>query len=268
MPTHLGRRKLCPLSRNAWMVGPRNAGLFVAVGILAACARPEVRDTQAPEVAIPSQPPTAAASDTPLSTVEPLSSPQGFVLIPTGVGDAGNFFIYAGSIITLTWESPPSGAARYDFVLTPFESSETVVLGSDLDASDGVSAEWQVPEDVGGSLRGAAHFPDGRLIYSHWSGDVYSGEEPPEGVCTLASGTIGALDVFAEPSMESEAFAYLVPGNYADVLARTVDGWYWIDASTATDTTTGKAATGWGWVAAEYSIELFGPCGEVPLTGP
>jgi len=59
MPTHLGRRKLCPLSRNAWMVGPRSAGLFVAVGILAACARPAMRDTQAPEVAIPSQPPTA-----------------------------------------------------------------------------------------------------------------------------------------------------------------------------------------------------------------
>src|SRR3989304_5842650 len=110
MPTHLGRRKLCPLSRNAWMVGPRSAGLFVAVGILAACARPAMRDTQAPEVAIPSQPPTAAASDTPLSTVEPLASPQGFVLLPTGVGDAGNFFIYAGSLITLTGGSPPSGA--------------------------------------------------------------------------------------------------------------------------------------------------------------
>jgi hypothetical protein len=189
-------------------------------------------------------------------------------MIPSGVGDAGNFFLYAGSILTLTWEDPPAGAARYDFVLSAFESSETVVIGSDLDASDGVTTEWYVPEFVSGSLTGAAVFDDGRVIYSHRSADLYSGIAPPEGTCVLASGTIGALDVFKQPSDASPPFAILVPGEFAKVLERTIEGWYRIDASPAVDRDTGEPVSGMGWVDSRQSIVLFGPCDGVPVTGP
>ena len=157
-------------------------------------------------------------------------------------------------------------AVRYDFLLSVPSTHETIVIGTDVDSMDGVSVQWTVPEGVEASMRAAAYYSDGQVVYSEWSGDVYSGKAPPKNICTLASGTIGALEVYDKPNFILPSFAELIPGQYAQVYERTSDGWYRIDASVAV-VRQGSTASKTGWVFDERSIELFGPCDSIPVTG-
>lgn len=239
---------------------------------------PAIRSTSTPRLlptAIPSESvtthtvdatPTSPASGEFQATVTP-QSPRGFIDLPWGVGDAGNWFLYATSVLTLTWIDPPLLCDQYDFVISESPSEQTVI-GTDLDASDGVSIEWQVPERISeASLRGEAFCGDSSVISSFGSGILYSGDAPPEGVCVLASGTIGAIDVLHEPSLSSEPFAFLVPGVFAPVLERTQDGWYRVDANVATLMVDESSAPETGWITDRYSIKLFGPCDTIPFVG-
>jgi len=183
-----------------------------------------------------------------------------------GIADAGNFFLFAGTTITLAWDNPPMNAMRYDFLLSAPSTHETIVIGTDVDSMDGVSVQWTVPEGVEASMRAAAYYSDGQVVYSDWSGDVYSGKAPPKNICTLTSGTIGAIELFDKPNFTSPSFAELIPGQYAQVYERTSDGWYRIDASVAV-VKKGYTAIKTGWVFDERSIHLFGPCDSIPVTG-
>ncbi len=187
--------------------------------------------------------------------------PVGFISIP-GVGDAGNYFLDSGSTITLTWNDPPPGAARYDFTLLDF-SGLPMVIGTDIDPSDGVSTQWLVPENLSGSeVRGLAYASNGQAQSFAYGGAVYSGVIPPQTICTLGVQTTGALSVYPEPDLSSESFAYLIAGQYAKVHERTSDGWYHIDAGEALDIQTNQPAVGTGWVFDNHEFRLFGPCGR------
>lgn len=208
----------------------------------------------------PTQVTAVGTGDTPTSTPEWF----GLIQIPWGVGDAGNWFFYATARLTLTWIRPPADCERYEFVVKGLDDSKTVI-GTDLDPSDGISLDWEVPENLRGSLWGEALCEEGRILSSMWSGELYSGDAPPEGVCTLASGTIGVVDLFSTPSLTSETNAYLIPGVFAPVLERTEDGWYRIDESVAFDWQTSQPPTEPGWVSDKYSMRFFGPCDDVPI---
>jgi len=242
---------------------------FVALGILTLAAACSGILTQTPLppnfTVIPTTPTLELVQETPVGTVDEATSTwNGQIEIPWGVGDAGNWFLYATARLTLTWNRPPPDCDRYDFVVEGSSESRTVI-GTDLDPSDGVSIDWEVPEKLEGGLWGEALCEGGEILRSIWSGELYSGDAPPEGVCTLASGTIGVVDLFSTPSLSSETNAYLTPGVIAPVLERTVNGWYRIDENVAFDWQTNQPPIEPGWVSDKYSMRFFGPCDDVPI---
>lgn len=204
----------------------------------------------------------------PTGTVRP---PAGRISFPYRYADAGNFGLQAGATITLTWEEAPLDADLYEFTIIPHQQDTPLVLGLDTDASDGVSIEWAVPERVSATMRGVAYFRDGQVSYSVWAREVYSGESPPEGICSISSASIGPLDLFREPtssSDRSDRIAYLTPGVYAQVFGQTSTGWYRVDAQVAIDPVDGETATGIGWVSGQAGVELHGLCDDIPVVEP
>ena len=110
--------------------------------------------------------------------------------------------------------------------------TERIVIGTDLDPSDGISVDWQVPEGLSeASLRGEALCSGSQVVPSLHSGILYSGDPPPEGVCVLASASQLELPTCSVSHLlSSEAVAKLIPGDFAPVLDHTLDGWYQIGA--------------------------------------
>lgn len=200
--------------------------------------------------------PTQATPGTPTSTPLPQ---QGHISVPTGVGDAGNYYIYAGNVVTLTWNGAPLGCEQYQFVYTDI-SGIRVLVGADSDSSDGVAIEWKVPEFVGGEDLRIEALCDGSIIRSGTTGSIYSGALPPDGVCVVASSTIGALDLFGDPSLDSIPFAYLSPGDYARVLEQAGGGWILVDTTDAEQLPPAEQLPATGWVSESYGVEFFGPC--------
>lgn len=200
-------------------------------------------------------------------TQPPLTKPaaSGYIEMPWGIADAGNWFLYATSTLTLTWVDAPAGCEQYEFVLSP-SPTERIVIGTDRDLSDGISVDWQVPEDLSeAGLRGEALCSGSQVVPSLHSGILYSGDSPPKGVCVLASASIGAPDVLREPSLSSEAVAILIPGDFAPVLEQTGDGWYRIDSRELTPVGTSDTSPETGWITDQYSLKFFGPCDNVPV---
>jgi hypothetical protein len=204
--------------------------------------------------------------------------PVGFIVIP-GVGDAGNFFLDAGSTVMLIWNDPPLDAARYDFALLD-ASGMPVVIGTDIEPADGVSVQWLVPANLPGyEVGGTAYSAKGEAVYFARGGTVYSHEAPPQNICTLSNNTIGAILVHLEPNPSSQIFADLIPGRYVQVYERTPDGWYRIDASKLevyNNTTLicgespaspcrGYSDSTTGWVQAREGVKLFGSCDQFSL---
>jgi hypothetical protein len=201
--------------------------------------------------------------------------PVGFIML-TGLGDAGNYFPDAGSTITLTWNDPPMEAARYDFTILD-TSGMPVVIGTDDDATDGVSVQWLVPSNLTGyEVGGIAYTAEGQPAYFAYGGTVYSGEAPPQDICTLSNRTIGAIPVQLEPNPSAQVFANLIAGQYVQVFEHRPDAWYRIDASnleffnnttlicgeSSTSPCRGYIDSRTGWIQAEEKVRFFGPCGQ------
>jgi hypothetical protein len=167
--------------------------------------------------------------------------------------------------MVVTWLDAPFGAQRYDFFLTREGDHTPVLLGTDSDASDGVSIQWLVPEHLSASLTAIAYFTDGSMVTSLPSFALHSGQALPDDVCTIRSTSIGVVDIYRGPSLNSESFAYIIPGTFQPVLGRTPDGWYWIDAMGAYDMQSEEVASGTGWVSDRSPIGLFGPCADLPV---
>jgi hypothetical protein len=188
----------------------------------------------------------------------------GELTFPYESADAGNVAILAGTTIDVSWSDAPPGAERYDFFLKLEEASAPLLLGTDRDPSDGVSIEWTVPEHLTATLTAIAYFSDGSMFTSLPSFAIYSAQAPPADVCTVhARG--GAVDLFRDRSLDSETFAYIVPGAYYPVLARTGDGWYRVDARGEYGLAAGGTPSETAWISDRYPIGLSGPCADVPL---
>ena len=162
------------------------------------------------------------------------------------------------------WRDAPLGAERYDLLLMQEQASAPVLIGTDSDPSNGISIQWTVPEHLAAALRAIAYFADGSVVTSLPSFAVYSGQAPPADVCTIRSTSIGVVDLFREPSLDSENFAYIIPGVFLPVLGKTADGWYLIDAQGSYDLASGGTASGKGWVSERYALGFSGPCADVP----
>ena len=187
----------------------------------------------------------------------------GHLDFPYESADAGNVSVLAGETIEVTWTDAPPGAERYDFFLMA-KNSNSFLLGTDKDPSNGVSIQWSVPENLSATLNATAYFTDGSIVTSLPSFNIYTGEAPPTDFCTFRSTSVGVVDLYHEPFLESGTFAYIIPGTYHPVLGRSEDGWYQVDAQGAHEFGSGKAASGTGWVNTRYPIGLSGPCEAVP----
>ena len=223
--------------------------------------------TAAPRL-LPSMPPSPSPEPTEVSsaTSNPAPGPTkvGILSFPSVTGDAGNWALQAGAEITIVWEQAPPGAVRYEFTLEPEETGPAVFLGEVLDPSDGVSILWTVPEHLAGNFEATAFFADGGVIHAKWSGMVYSGTIPPAGICTLSASTIGPVQVYLEPDLQSAVFAYL-PYDYTEVLGRTAGDWYLVDASKAYMFDPSESVPETGWATPRDGIDLHGPCEDLPL---
>ena len=246
--------------------------ILPTAAVLAACSA-----LSAPIPATTVQPPPTAATprpDTPspgppMPSLQPSPYPTripaiGELTFPYESADAGNVAILAGTTIDVTWRDAPRGAERYDFFLKPEEASAPLLLATDRDSSNDVSIEWTVPEHLAATLTAIAFFSDGSMVTSLPSFAIYSGRAPPADVCTVRTSG-GAVDLFRERSLDSENFAYIIPGSYHPVLARTGDGWYRVDARDAYAPADGGTASETGWISDRYPIGLSGPCADVPL---
>jgi len=188
-------------------------------------------------------------------------------ILPWQIADAGNWFLYATSILTLTWIDAPSGCEQYEFVLTP-SSIERIIIGTDRDPADEISIDWPVPEGLSGAgLSGEALCSGSQVVPSLHSGILYSGDSPPEGVCVIAAGSIGPPGVLREPSHSSETVARLIPGDFAPVLEFRQEGWYRIDTATLTPRQGSESPPDTGWISDQSSLKFFGPCDDIPVAG-
>jgi hypothetical protein len=203
------------------------------------------------------------------------------LVFPHISGDAGNFALLAGETITFTWENAPAGADRYEFVLVPLTQEPSIVLGSDVDDSDGVTLSWTIPEHIAAELHATAYFHDDQKIELSFAPTIYSGDFPPAGVCSLIA-RHQPIEVYRMPDRTAEIFALLYPAVYARVLEMTPDGWYRIDASVAELYTPSRGispatgyhdvavslamssdlspASGDGWVNGDKGVLLTGSC--------
>jgi len=251
---------------------------FLIIFVLASCTH------QIPPSPSPLPPPTATAMFAPTSGAVQVETPGaqfydsgeplGFIVIP-GMGDAGNYFLDAGSTVTLTWNDPPLEAARYDFILDT--SGPPVVIGTDITSTDGISVQWLVPANLPGyEIEGTAYSTEGQAVYFAYGGTVYSGEIPPQDICTLSNNTVGVFPVHLEPNPSAQVFAELTPGLYVQVYERISVDWYRIDVSKLeiySDTTLmcgesptspcrGYSDSAVGWVQAKGGVRFFGPCDQ------
>ena len=234
-----------------------NPTLSLAMQSATGTAAPRLLPTMLPS---PSPEPTKSGP-IPSSTAAPR---VGLLSFPSISGDAGNAVLLAGDEITIVWEEAPPGAERYEFTIEPEDGGPAVLLGEDLDPSDGVSDRWTVPEHLAGGFDAVAHFADGSTVSVGWSAMVYSGTSPPAGICVLQSSTVGVVMLFLDPTTESADFADVYPGEYAEVLGRTADDLYLVDASMAhlTSPLDSQPASGW---TPDHGLVLRGPCEDLPL---
>lgn len=190
----------------------------------------------------------------------PPESHQGRIDFPSKTGDAGNFVLQAGDVISFNWLDFPVGAGFYTIAIKPHNEGQLIKIGTDLDTSDGVMVDWEVPENISGSVVGFACFEDGNCIGAEWSGEVYSGTLPPDQICTVKLFNTGVVDVYLEPDKGSPKIAYLIPGVYAQVYGISAGQWLWIELTNLEFSAQEYSSISRGFVPLQGSLELFGPC--------
>lgn len=191
----------------------------------------------------------------------------GNIDLPYFGGDAGTVGLQAGATISVTWEDAPPGAIFYMFL---WHGEPPLFIGIDMNADDGASVDWKVPENIGGKAVGFALFSDGTWRMTRVTSlDYGSGKAPPEGICVVHYSS-NAAEVFDN---NPNAGAYRILGylrDYAPLLEIVDDAegfrWYRVDLSDASvlsplDDNLDVPETGWVYGIAR----LLGDCSG--LTG-
>jgi len=188
---------------------------------------------------------------------------QGRIDFPFKTGDAGNFVLQAGEVISFNWLDFPPDAAFYSIAIKTHEEGQLIIIGTDFDSSDGVIIDWNVEENISGSVVGFACFGNGACIGAEWSGEIYSGSLPPDQFCTVKLFNVGIVDIYSEPDKDSLVIAHLIPGFYAQVYAILEDQWLWIDLTNLEYSSQEYSSLSRGYVPHQESLELFGPCNSL-----
>jgi hypothetical protein len=180
-------------------------------------------------------------------------------------GDAGNYDLQAGVLAQVTWPEAPPAADSYQFTLYLLSNNSPLLIGTDTDASDGISVEWLIPENTSGTLQASAHFTDGLEVRSYTI-DVYTDKAVPAGACVVRAHTIALLSVYGEPSDTAEIIGVMHPTSMIEVVAKNSGGWYKIktDEVNAVGGSDQKIGPGIAWLY-ETSTELFGTCENLPF---
>ena len=188
---------------------------------------------------------------------------QGRIDFPFKTGDAGNFVLQAGELVSFNWLDFPPDATFYSFAIKTHKEDQLIMIGTDFDSSDAVMIDWNVEENISGSVVGFACFGDGACIGAEWSGEVYSGPLPPDQFCTVKLFNIGVLDIYLEPDKDSPVISHLIPVLYVQVYDILEDQWLWIDLTNLEYTSQEYSSLSRGYVPQQESLELFGPCNSL-----
>ena len=195
-----------------------------------------------------------------------LPETQGHLQFPYNSADAGNFILQAGEEIVITWEGAPVGASLYEIRFIRSDTLEENQIMVSNHPTEGIVAAWLVPERVSGRLEGVAVYSDGREVRSGCCSQVFTGDLPPEGICSLLVHGIGVQNLYQGPKEESLRIAGIAPGIYLEVLERTINGWYFVRADNVIDSGTSETASMTGWINGQENVGLHGPCEGVPIS--
>jgi hypothetical protein len=179
-------------------------------------------------------------------------------------GDAGNYDLQAGVLAQVTWPEAPPAADSYSFTLKLHTDKSLLLIGTDTDASDGVSVEWLIPENISGELSVTAYFAGGREVRS-FAIDVYADKAVPAGTCVVRAHTTAPLSVYQEPSDTTEIIGVMYPTSMVEVVGKNSNGWYKIktDEVYTVGSSEQKIGPGTAWLS-ETSTLLFGACENLP----
>jgi hypothetical protein len=190
---------------------------------------------------------------------------QGHLEFPYIAADAGNFSLQAGEEMVITWLDPPFGAETYEIrFIRDDDYEEGLTMISSLPAG-GIQAVWLVPERVSGRLEGVALFAGGGEVRSGCCAQVFTGELPPAGICSLRIHGIGVQNLYQEASDTSHRIAGIAPGLYLEVLGCTVDGWYFVQADQVITPSGSESVNLTGWMNGREQVSLHGPCEDIPF---
>jgi hypothetical protein len=190
---------------------------------------------------------------------------QGHLEFPYISADAGNFVLQAGEEIVIAWEGAPIEASLYEIKFIRSDTVEEILTMVSANPADGIIAVWLVPECVSGRLEGVARNSDGQEVRSGCCSQVFSGDLPPEGICSLLVHGIGVQNLYREPNMEKPRIAGIAPGIYLEVLERTVDGWYLVKTDNVINSETSGTDSITGWITGQENVSLHGPCEDIPI---
>jgi LysM repeat protein len=173
------------------------------------------------------RPPQAAPP--PTATFPPTNQPVGGVSVSASIsGDAGFMQLLRGETVTLMWTDPPAGLWRASFVLALGGSVQTIA--EDTNPADGISVSWAVPAGLNGQqLMANGRFFEGSAVAYSYPLNVSSA--PPKGQGCEVSSTAGStLTIYNQPDYNSGIFATAASGQYYEVLGRSLNGWYAVEA--------------------------------------
>jgi hypothetical protein len=196
-----------------------------------------------------------------------LPETQGHLEFPYLSADAGNFNLQAGEEIGITWIDAPIAADTYEIWFISADEVKEVLPIVSNQTTNGVKAVWLVPERVSGRLEGIARYGNEREVRSGCCSQVFTGELPPEGICSLLIHGIGVQNLYQEPNRESLRIMGIAPGIYLEVLERTLDDWYFVQVDQTAGSGESESVSTTGWMDGQENVSLHGTCEDIPITG-
>lgn len=204
---------------------------------------------------VPNLPPTATATQG--GTTNPVG---GVELSEIMSGDAGMVHLLRDSTITVTWSGAPTGLANVNFLLVganyPNGPDNTIhaTIGSVTNPTGAVSLSWKVPA----GLKGENLIAQGQRqdsMYLYYSLPIAVSSAPASGQGCEISPSAGRVNVYFQASADSGVFGVLDPGQYVEVLGRTLFGWYAIQPGTE-----GPGLAGLRWLSVDDAFVKRGNC--------